>query len=869
LLAAAAAGGTLLAPNAELAAALFEAIEQVHRDAGEEVWRTPQVRDYSSWLRECHAQRQLLDADLPRALADIEERELWRSVIDAAVRGRDFLDPAGAARAARRARRTLREYAIPLQALAAERSEEVDAFLEWNQAFDLRCRELDCISADALLNHQAAPHQPLHWIESPHWYPAARQWLERHGTALTAPEVSHSDVSVLHASSAQEELAAMADWAQRELAMQGFRAWICVPDLRRRRAEVIDALDAKLAPHRFGLGEAGMAPYAVAGGTPLAGYASVRAALEVLAASLGAVAFARFSALLRAPELQESEADAGSAARLDVLLRRRALNEADLATWLDLSERISRAEKLAVPAVVQRLRTVQQLLDFPGTRLCSEWVSIWLNALQAGPWSFRARWSSVEYQAAERLREILATMAGADAVFGPQTRAAAQSILSRAAGETPFQEQTGVPAVRVSGQLLDPWLNYDGLWICGCSDERWPPPSAPVALLPVALQRRFGVIPASADSQLRMAADLQHRWRKRAEGCFFSYADSAESGPGSASPLLPKRASEAMAAAVASPQPLWQAMYESAPAPEILWDELAPPLATDEHVGGVATLRAQSRCAFRGFAESRLQARALEQPTPGFNERERGELVHHALEHVWSRLRSSADLRGLQGDAQWRLLDTAAGHALAIVCKRRNPGERWRRRERLRLQNLLGKWLELERVRAPFVVEALEGRIRVTRFAGLDFEVRIDRVDQLEDGARVLLDYKTGAARPDWRGERPDNPQLPIYALLKPDELIAVAYAKVNAADPGFVAESQRSNIFFPRSRASKLEGRASFRDLVDAWSLRLERIAAEFVGGHAEVAPTAQACQSCDLQELCRVPAALEETDDSDESDE
>ncbi len=45
----------------------------------------------------------------PRALSDIEERELWREVIDSSEVGRDMLEPGGAARAARRARRaTLR-----------------------------------------------------------------------------------------------------------------------------------------------------------------------------------------------------------------------------------------------------------------------------------------------------------------------------------------------------------------------------------------------------------------------------------------------------------------------------------------------------------------------------------------------------------------------------------------------------------------------------------------------------------------------------------------------------------------------------------------------------------------------------------------
>jgi hypothetical protein len=115
-----------------LAAALFDAVERAHRNAGRDIWPTPRVRDFGSWLREQYLQRQLSNADSPRLLSDAEERELWRGVIDAADLGRDFLDPAGAARAARHARRTLSDYGIPLRALRAEGSDEVQAFLAWN-----------------------------------------------------------------------------------------------------------------------------------------------------------------------------------------------------------------------------------------------------------------------------------------------------------------------------------------------------------------------------------------------------------------------------------------------------------------------------------------------------------------------------------------------------------------------------------------------------------------------------------------------------------------------------------------------------------------------------------------------------------------
>ncbi len=173
------AGHSILAPNTELASALFDAVEREHQDAGRDIWPTPRVRDFGGWLREQHVGRQLTDATSPRALSDIDERELWRAVIDSSDAGRDILEPAGAARAARRARRTLFEYGIPWQAVAghASASEESRVFLEWNRQFEERCRQLDCISADELLGLSPPTAEPVTWIESPVWLPAARQWL--------------------------------------------------------------------------------------------------------------------------------------------------------------------------------------------------------------------------------------------------------------------------------------------------------------------------------------------------------------------------------------------------------------------------------------------------------------------------------------------------------------------------------------------------------------------------------------------------------------------------------------------------------------------------------------------------------------------
>lgn len=866
-MAAVTAGHTILAPNTELAAALFDAVERAHQDAGRDVWPTPRVRDFGSWLRERHVERQLTGAASLRVLSDIDERELWRALIESSDMGEGLVDPTGAARAARRARRAIHEYGIPLRAIAdhASASDESRMFLDWNRQFDERCRQLDCISADELLAQTPPSAEPVTWIESPVWRPMARQWLLRHGRMLAAPgNVPRIAARRLNAASPAAELAAIADWALTGLrSSERFRAWVCIPDLNLRRAEVVDALDAALAPRRFSLsGSADAAPYAVAGGTPLAEFAPVRAALETLDASLGPVAFERFSALLRAPELQASAAEAGAAALLDLHLRAQGPSEADLATWLSVTERIAAAGDIG-SAAVQRLQGARRALEnLRGDHPISRWVPAWIAALEMAPWALRHRWSSTEYQAAERFRELLGKLATADSLFGTLSRRSAQRILRRAAHDTAFQVQTGIPPIWVSGQLIDPWLNYDGLWVSACNDQRWPPPVESIPLIPVRLQRDFGVIAAAPESQLQFALELQNRWTARAGHCVFSYADPGDGRSAAASPLLPNTTA---AASPTLPRPHWRALLRAQPKLERLTDELAPAFGPGERTRGVSTLRAQSRCAFRGFAETRLRCERLERPVPGFNDRERGELIHHALEHIWSVLHDSGALISLSSDAQARLLDDGVTRALARVCRVRDPGPRWRQRERERMGSVLAKWLDIERQREPFEVEQLEHGTQQARHGGLDFAVRIDRVDRLGDGTRVLIDYKTGLAAADWRGERPDNPQLPIYALLRPAALVAVAYGRVNTGECSFIAEAERAAIFKPNGRKSPLEGMPTLAALIDVWARRIENLAADFAAGKAAVAPTLRACKTCRLHGLCRVPAALEEADSHD----
>ncbi len=71
-----------------------------------------------------------------------------------------------------------------------------------------------------------------------------------------------------------------------------------------------------------------------------------------------------------------------------------------------------------------------------------------------------------------------------------------------------------------------------------------------------------------------------------------------------------------------------------------------------------------------------------------------------------------------------------------------------------RLRSVLQQWLEQELRRGPFTVSDVERKELVT-VGPLTLEVRVDRVDSVEDGL-FFVDYKTGADvdPKQWAGPR-------------------------------------------------------------------------------------------------------------------
>ena len=249
----------------------------------------------------------------------------------------------------------------------------------------------------------------------------------------------------------------------------------------------------------------------------------------------------------------------------------------------------------------------------------------------------------------------------------------------------------------------------------------------------------------------------------------------------------------------------------------------------------------------------------------GFDPRSRGTLTHRALELLWQAVESHERLVMLGEEALRGEIRAAVAKALEEERSETGLRQNYSDIEQLRLERLLWNWLELEKQRQPFRVEATEAALEI-ELAGLGLSLRADRTDRLEDGQRIIIDYKTGARFTcDWESERLEEPQLPLYAIASSEETAAAVLAWTGS-NPSFSGLAAEKGILPGRTvRQPALQWHA----LLEQWRQSLTATAADFMRGYAAVDPArpGKSCTWCSYRGMCRIDAhlvALEEKDDA-----
>jgi probable DNA repair protein len=295
--------------------------------------------------------------------------------------------------------------------------------------------------------------------------------------------------------------------------------------------------------------------------------------------------------------------------------------------------------------------------------------------------------------------------------------------------------------------------------------------------------------------------------------------------------------------------------------------------------GGAAVLRDQAACGFRAFARHRLGGTALASPHAGLDAAERGTLLHQVLCEVWRKLEDHATLSARDEPALAALVGAAVRRAVEGLGASGTLLEgRFAAVEEARLSRLVLQWLAYERERQPFTVVACEEDNAVT-LGPLAMRLRIDRLDRLADGTHALIDYKTGQAKlAAWLGERPDEPQLPLYFHTASKPVSVLAYARVKRGERGKVFGFEGVSAMpgampdiepIENRPAWQKRGYHSWDVMAAEWEASLASLAADFARGAVAANPKygEPTCAICDLHALCRIAAGAVQARTADEA--
>ena len=842
-------GATVITASRRLARVLADQFHSMEVARGRTVWNRPNVlpldafldRTWADWLG------RWADQNAPILLDAPQEQMLWEQIIRESPAGASLLQITETARQAIETWRLMAAYWISLSG-SFEASEDWAAFAAWGREFQRQCaangwldraRLSDFLQARIVAGEVVRPIA-IYIAGFDEMTPQQAEFFDALGTwhrvempdYLPAPERRKLRDSA-------REIRAAATWAQRLLradpkAQIGI---IVAPDLTRLRSKVERILGEVLEPGRESSGQ--RRAFHLSMGPALAEYPIIRAALLILEFTLGKLPLPRAGMLLRSPFTGGSEKEWGKRAQLDARLRKNGVWDVSIDRLLD--------DAASCPELQRALRRLQKhLRKLPEAQQPSDWARSIPELLEAFGWPGDRSLTSAEFQTLEAWRGVVSSLASLDLTAPPMNLAQVVDWLQQQAANTRFQmDDEGAP-VQVMGMLEAAGLRFDHLWIMGLHDEALPASAHLNPFLPTSLQRNHRLPHSSSEHELEFATKLIDRLLASAPDVVLSYPETEGDRALTPSPLV--AAGVWLEAEGEGTFHNWVARMRSATVFDEIADETGPELVQSDSTGGFSLFKDMAACPFRAFAKHRLSARPLEDADLGLSYRDRGTTVHKALEVIWLELGSHARLMALDSSELQSLIARGADAAVAKL----GPGI-GRNLEKQRLQKILTEWMDLEKSRAEFTVAGIEAE-RIIAIAGLQIKTRADRVDALSDGREIILDYKTGQLKSrGWEGERPDEPQLPLYCATSDRPVAGAAFAVIRVGELRFRGLTTQ-DVSLPALKKMTIDQAIPFDRQLLEWRRVLERLAEDFQAGKAQVDPKPDACDNCGLRALCRI---------------
>ena len=862
-------GATILTVNNRLAKRLNSDFNEHMRLQSHQVWPTPDVLPLSAWL---HNQIEILgDAGLhqKRLLSVHQEFRLWTDIIQPDAWQTYMMQPSAIARPVQQAWQLLKQWQIPWEKITEFESPETRALLRWGGQFEDICNQNDWLSqtliieqvTEAISRQQCHPNPHIIFagFEDPHrLHKNLVRALAEQQCQLSCfrHEPINQQQSLRVCNDFQDELQQAANWA-RELVLEDVNKKIAVviPSLNENRAKVEQCFRKTLHPERLNPPPHGAAQlYNLSLGVPLAQYPLVQNALTCLELLSEPIPLQTVSSVLLAPFLSTGSL----AIKIDLLLRKHGRKQWTLKALIHHLKNTLPADACAssnsLPyKLEQLLKLKQQAKSNTADAYGQRFLDIW----KIMGWPGSRSLDSHEYQQSERLLNLLAEFRQLQLVKQALSFSEACSILGQMCHETIFQEQSEDAPVLVSGLLEAAEQPFDYLWLSGLDDETLPIQSAPNPFIPIALQKQFNLPHCSAEREYAFSETLFNHFIQHAKNIVFSYSLREADRELRASPFLDGLELPAMQEPSRHQPSLYQqssaTQAEEGVAFEYYNDLRLPSLPAKQLVkGGTAVLSQQAVCPFQAAATFRLHASEPEEPVDGASALDKGSQVHQVLELVWQQLKTSNNLLKLDEDTLQQTVQQAINKVMTYYQHKRPDlyQDNFLALEKQRLLKLILNWLEIDKQRSQaFSVIEIE-QDKTLEIGELVFKTRIDRIDELANGQRILLDYKTGqtATSNSWLSEQITEPQLPLYSLTESSELAALALAKVNERQCGFSGLANSTDVL-PGVKPPPDE--ADWSTLKQLWNERLTQLAQSYKNGDARIEP--DNCTYCSFAALCR----------------
>ena len=866
----------LITANARLARELRHSYDMQQIDSGLVTWIAPDILPFSAWLDRCwrewlYSGKRTKPIQL---LRPSQEMAIWEDIVGGSDEGRELLQVAATADAALDAWNLMCDWKPPLDASEWDDSSDTEAFRRWAREFQRQCESRSWLSR-ALLPDFIAAQLADGGIPAPadivlagfnEFTPAQELVLEvlrrkgcrfevresaEAGTARSAVRIGLKDT--------EGEIRAAAQWARRlfENAAKdgefGRSVGIVVPDLSTYRSRIERIFAGEFHPNGQLFPERdSQRAFNISLGPPLYEYPLIQAAFLILQTRPSAIPLEDASLLLRSPFLGSAQTEYTHRALLDARLR--GLREPEVA----VSDIIGLGTT-STPALVQLFAQWMREWDrIPSRQMPSDWVASFSRFLVAMGWPGERPLNSAEYQTTEAWNDVLGEFASLDSSAGNLALGGALAMLQRLAVSRQFQPESEPAPIQILGVFEALGLEFDHLWIMGMHDGAWPRAASPNPFLPLRLQREKNMPQCTAQRELEFTRLLTEQLLGSAPFVVVSFPQREGDMDLRPSPLfsgLPEIGERELS--LAAPNGYAEQVRRSSRM-EVVEDHTAPPWDGSLRRGGTAIFKDQAACPFRAFAQHRLGAEALDVAQPGLSLLDRGTLIHGTIERIWSELRSHQGVVSAAADRLEAVVRNAVHKAVDEMAskKRALRQPRFAAIEQARLEHIMMEWLELEKQRKPFAVLRQEEERKVS-VGGVDLRIRADRVDRLEDGTFVVIDYKSGKHSPsEWDGDRPDEPQLPLYAITAEAALSGVFFGVLKVGESRFSGLASSEGIV-PKMKPGPKD--IPLPEHIENWRLVLQQLAEDFRNGKAVVDPKnpQKTCAYCSLPGLCRIGAA------------